>query len=446
MTQDRTPNDGSSLVDYSRFRFNQQKSTDLKWLIVDDILVSDPLKDMARPSMASAPNGDLYVAAKDLGSSWIHIYRSTDGGVSWSPPHMIASGTDSRHPSITYAERSNGAKLIYVAFEKVLADESREIIVYRDCLTGPCGSSEFVTVAGPMTMGTSSEHIQPRITTDYLEYPDNHWVYITYTVLDGSDYPIYFSRSSDLGATWTTPVDVSGGSVATTWLPRPDIAFGEAGLFIAFVKPGWTGSTIANQVWVTKSTNWGDDWSSPVQLTSSEANQYHPAVAAAHDTNSVLVVYTRDYPSDSDLNCAYSTDGGDTWSMDRGVATLIGEDERYADVEASHHVDDPGWFHVVYDWRGGVEEVRYGRMPTSDPSWPGFGGFRINKSTAVSPIYSRPAIAVDPTKSGEAEACIAWTVPRGATNDVYFAREWEIFSDGFEEGNTSTWSTTVGGP
>jgi hypothetical protein len=295
-------------------------------------------------------------------------------------------------------------------------------------------------------MGSSIEHIQPRITTDTIEFGVSHYVYVTYTVKDGSKYPIYFSRSLDGGFTWSTPADVSGGSVATTWLPRPDIAYGKAGLFVAFVKPGWTGSTIANQVWVAKSENSGSSWLSPVQLTNAVENQFHPAVSAAHDRDSVLVIYTKDFSSDSDLHSAWSTDGGSTWSKNHSVIFSKLDSEDFAGVDASRDAGGPGWFHLAYHRTIGASHgIWYTRAATSDPDvWT--SPIRVDESGTVSAPYPRPAIAVDPTVSAATGACISWTDDRVANYGAYFGREWPIFGDGFESGNTTAWSTTVGGP
>jgi hypothetical protein len=175
-------------------------------------------------------------------------------------------------------------------------------------------------------------------------------------------------------------------------------------------------------------------------------NQYHPAVAAAHDTNSVLVVYSIDLPIGTALDAAYSVDGGSTWTKNDPVTG--GEDEGYADLVVTQNADAQGWFHLTFHgtidgWHG----IWYRRSAISDPT----GDLphtliRADVDGTVSSQYPRPAIAVDPTKSGKTEACIAWTDTRATTNDIYFAREWHIFSDGFESGNTSTWSATVGGP
>ena len=52
------------------------------WL-AGDVLVTNPTTGEVKPSMTSAPNGDLFVAVEDLSSQFIQLYRSTDGGLTW---------------------------------------------------------------------------------------------------------------------------------------------------------------------------------------------------------------------------------------------------------------------------------------------------------------------------------------------------------------------------
>ena len=421
-----------------------RESAALKWGGVSDVLVTDPMENQARPSMASALNGDLFVAVDNLDDNSIEVFESTDEGKTWSHFYSFTDGSDSRHPSIAFAEGVDD--WVFVAYEKVNADDSREVWVMRMHRSVPGFLWNRAKVGGPWSMGSPSEHIEPQITTDKVKWPGSYFVYITYTVQVGSKYPIYFSRSIDRGFTWSTPADVSGGSVATTWLPRPDIAYGEAGLFVVFVKPGFTGSTIANQVWVTRSTTAGLSWESPVQLTSAAENEFHPAVSAAHDRDSVLVIYTKEkeFSVDLDLNCAYSTDGGITWSNHTVNFSL--NNEGFADVDASRDADGSGWFHVAYDRTLGASHgIWYTRATTSHPDvWT--SGIRVDDYGIVPPLFPQPSIVVDPTKPPSAEACIAWSDDRGTTYDAYFARDWPIFIDGFESGDTTAWSTTVGGP
>ena len=299
-------------------------------------------------------------------------------------------------------------------------------------------------IGGPWAMGSPSEPIQPRITIDNIEFGTGFYVYVTYTRLSTTTYPIFFSRSTDRGLTWSTPADVTGGSASTSWPARPDIAFGYAGLFIAFVKPGGTGVASANKIWVTESNSAGTTWRTPVQLTGGVTQPDHPTVSAAHDRNSVLVVNTREPFGYWDLESAYSTDGGSTWSLNNELPYTI-DTAWYADVEASHDLVGSGRFHVAYKGiEDGVHGIWYTYAATSDPSvWA--SPVRVSESAWVSATYPRPTIAVDPTTLLVGEPGFAWTDYRGTKYGAYFAKDWPIFEDGFESGATSDWSTTIGG-
>jgi hypothetical protein len=370
--------------------------------LAGDVLVTNRDRGI-KPSLAQAPNGDLFVAVERLDGIWIDIYRSQDGGRTWSFGIGVSSG-DSFNPSITCTQ-----DYVYVTFEGVSSvDGSRAVKVHR--LNFALSEGASFTVASNIYM-PSTEHIYPEICTDYLKYPDDPYIYVTYETYGKVSYGVFFSISTDQGATWIAPVSVKGGSESSSWNPRPDIAFGTAGLFITFEKPGWTGSTWENAVWVTKSINYGSSWSTPVKIHSDSLPCYHPRVAAAIGNQSVLVAYTEDYGTDLDISSSASTDGGSTW--DQHSLPYTKGDEKEVELTVSLN---QGRFHAAF-WRG--SDIHYTWTETLKPSsWA--NTVIVNDTNSANTIYSRPAICVEPNKPVDREACFAWTDFRNYVYDVYF--------------------------
>jgi len=381
--------------------------------LVGDVRINNVSLDVAKPSITSAPNGDLYAAVESRADAQIYLYRSTDGGATWGWIVSWSSGGDQRNPSATYVQTST-QRLVSVAYEVTSATAAtRDVRVFNADLDNLLGSA-IGTVASGIVMASSGDEIHPEIATDNVEYPNTPWLYVTYAVSSIDYYPVYFSRSTDRGATWSsTPIEVTGGSENTSWATRPQIAYGQAGLFIAFVKPGWTGATWANQVWITQSTSFGSSWNTPVQLTELVNNEYHPVVAAAHGRNSVVVAYTKDYTSDTDVDYAYSTDGGTTWAAELALPWTL-SNESSADLAVSNSL---GRFHVAY-WHEG--DIWYTSADTASPnSWTS-PSETVNELNFASFNYPRPTIAVNPTQPLADEAAIAWTDYRSSNYDVYF--------------------------
>ena len=378
----------------------------------DDVLVTNPTVHQERPSMARAHNGDLYVAVERLELPRFDVYRSTDGGESWSWWTGIqANADDLRNPSITYAEKGDGSEnWIYVAVCWAYSGNQRNVTVFRFDADSPTNWSYSNVTTGHYM----SDYIYPEICTDYLDLSP-YDVYVTYAVRSIDYSPVYFSRSSNYGQNWSTPQNVTGGSENTSYLPRPDIAYGSDNgnnnLFIAFVKPGWTGSSWDNQIWVTKSTNYGSSWDTPVQLTSSTKNVYHSRVAAAMNVDSAVVAYTREWSStDNDICYVYSTNGGATWSGQQELAAS-GDDEESVELSVSH---SDGKFHAAF-WRDC--DIRYTSTDAGNPSsWA--ATIAVNEGNTATCV--RPAVSVNPTRPLDEEACVAWTDYRGTHLDVYF--------------------------
>ena len=378
-----------------------------RWL--GDVLVTDPTYDQVEPAICSAPDGTLFIAVEEYGDfdGWVRIYRSTDGGRSWAWLVSFKNGEEARNPSIAYAEGVSGEKWVYLAYEATMSDSTKRIMVVRfdpDDL----GTYDFVTAASGIA-GTSDIH--PRVCTDNLIYPD-YYVYVTYAVYAIDYYAVMFTRSLDYGLTYSAPQDITGGSESSSFESRPDIAFGTAGLFVAFEKPGWSGSSWETEVWVTRSANFGGSWNSPVQLTTAEDGAWHPSVAAAVDVSTVMVAFTRYFASQTDIYCAYSTDGGDSYSAESPLPRTF-DNEKSVALSVS---DSGGRYHAAF-WR--AYDIEYTYTDATSPL-PWAPTTTVNEANWASSVYSRPAICVNPTKPLAQEACVAWTDYRGMYYDVYF--------------------------
>ena len=259
-----------------------EPSPGTKEWVVGDVLVTDHTNNDVKPSMTSAPNGDLYVAVEDLASNWLRVYKSTNGGSSWGWFAGFVGANNARNPSVAYGERSSGESWVYVAYEEVNAEDgSRRVMVFRFDSDGT--NPGFTAIDGPFIMNSIDDQVHPQIITDFASWGDQYHVYVTYPKFSLDGYPIFMSRSLNRGDSWTTPLDVTGASLFTGWSARPEIAYGDpAGLFITFVKPGWNGTSNSNQIWVTRSTDSGASFSPPLQVTSGSANVFHPSIAVAY--------------------------------------------------------------------------------------------------------------------------------------------------------------------
>ncbi|XCN73885.1 MAG: hypothetical protein Q3M24_03775 [Candidatus Electrothrix aestuarii] len=429
MARDRTILTSPSLSSFTGLGVDQEPllvsaSLEADW-DENDILVTDPSYNEVQPSIVSTLSGDLYVAVERLTDSKIVIYRSTNNGQSWSAFWASPSSENGSHnPSLTYIETSS-EKWVCVVYERVESDSARTIRFLR---INPGNSTDYdlVSVLSGITMAGTDDHVYPRIATDNIENAASPNLYLTYAQY-GVDYsPVYFTKSSDRGLSWSAPVNVTGSAENSSSATQPDIAYGSSGLFITFKKLGWTDSSASwdNQIFVTKSADGGEVWSTPVQLTTDVEDKYHPRVAVSHgDSSTVLVAYTIDYVGDKDVEGCSSVNGGSTW----GAPFLLPwsyDSEEGVDLAVS---TGEGFFYATY-WQ--EYNVRYAMASINNPeSWINTG--LVDAANSASLTYVRPAVTVNPTLSVGSEVAVVWTDTRNAHDSVYFDSPFSPPSDSF---------------
>ncbi|MCG6948311.1 MAG: glycoside hydrolase [Acidobacteria bacterium] len=410
--------------------------------------MTNPTVDEGKPSVASAPDGHLFVAVDELGTGRILIYHSTDNGFSWSWLISFVHGSHSRNPALAYIE-NYGQKWLVFVYELVTSDSSRSLQAIR---VDPDDTSNWssTTIDGGIVWTTPANELHPQITTDFPDFTGGVYFYVTYAKPSIDYYPVFFARSTDQAETWSTPENITGGSENTGLESRPEIAYcaNNDDVYVAFSKPGWTGSVWAPQIWVTSNVNYGATgaWGTPVQVTTSDRNDSDPAIAAAWDSNTIVVLNTTDYGApDNDVQVSYSTDGGANWDWWGSMPGWTYEGESHVDVAASHVAS--GRFHAVYRHN----------LPNPDGgdvwySWANFDSptawsnpVDVDQGSTVSgyDYYPRPAIGINPSLPPANEAAIAWTSYAGPFYDVYFDSPSLIFADGFESGDQSEWSSVV---
>ena len=385
--------------------------------------------------MDAAPNGDLFIAVEDKGIAGIRVYKSTDGGETWDWNDSFSPAYGSyQNPSLAYA--AGVENWVLITYEFVWTDDSRKIDLMRFDPASPW-MSYYTTIASGIYMPYSL-HIKPEICTDTPYYDDDYYVYVTYSVEGTTYYPAYFSRSLNKGLNWTAPIEVTGSiGMSSGWQTQPDIAYGPSGLYIAFEKMGWNGTSWTNQIWVTKSTDWGANWNTPIQVTTNSLFTYHPRIAVASN-GSVMVAYTVDYEGgDLDIQSHYSTDGGATWNF-AGLPWTYGAEE---EVELSVSTSN-GRFHAAYWQEAG--EIWYSWIDASNPGVWSNPAIIVNEGHGASVAYPRPAVCPNPIVPVEQEACIAWTDLRDNPDYNVYVDHVSVCGDGWpsygaeecDDGNT----------
>ncbi|MFQ5582841.1 MAG: sialidase family protein, partial [Calditrichia bacterium] len=192
-------------------------------------------------SPTSPFEANLYSAWTDFGGAndaEIMISRSTDDGVSWSTPINISSAVNagSHNQGVNITTGPNGT--VYVAwaiYDSWPSDESA--IGFATSTDGGATFSPAVriitNIRGVRNSETSKNHRVasfPVIDADISGGSRNGWLYVVWVnigvpgVNNGPDIDVYMIRSTDGGATWSSPIRVNqdpagqGKEHYNTWL------------------------------------------------------------------------------------------------------------------------------------------------------------------------------------------------------------------------------------
>ncbi|MCH9650399.1 MAG: glycoside hydrolase [Deltaproteobacteria bacterium] len=331
-----------------------------------------------------------------------------------------------------------------------------------------------------------------------------YFAYIASGGSGGTDVDVYIRRSDDDGATWQAPVVVT---LNTTFDDKPFIAARGDEVLVAWADFGfspakvrsarsldgaltfgnntilainsaagnaaipiiapdgtyyvfWRGSS-QEFLWMSKSIDQGDTWSmdssiaamSPLPSTLPGGFRALNAPIATVDpvTGDLLVLWNDQLFGNPDILATSSTDGGDTWSTPVQVNDdASGQAQFYPWVV----IDESRIAHAIwYDRRqnGSDIDVYYATSSDLGATWSDNVRITAQAFTPVLP-HDGGAAFIGDYNAIAAEGGKAYPFfqdAREGNQDVYvvtISTEEAIFTDGFESGDTASWSSTVAPP
>jgi hypothetical protein len=283
------------------------KSTDGGKTFSSPVSLSNGLQGLSSLARIAASGSNVYVTFNDYtryGTAYIAFTKSTDGGNTFSTPIIIAN----IHSTNTYQIQSDisasGSSNVYVAIQDFGTGPNHQ---YSDILftKSTDGGNTFSTpIDLSNTIQQSLYAVLPTVSTS------GNNIYVTWfttpqlTTLSGQ---VYYTRSIDAGSTFSSPVAVSQSTAAT----MPHVAASANNVFITWVQ----GVYNAASAQLIKSIDAGSTFSNPVTLSSS-INTHDADVATSGNT--VAVVFIGDATHQGipvkALFFTRSTDAGSTFS------------------------------------------------------------------------------------------------------------------------------------
>jgi hypothetical protein len=411
---------------------------------------ASPVTGQVGDIVAEAAND--YRMVPHFGDTWMPIYLSFDGGATWfgSPPFPngfntmvpgfptdtsaagLASpllGLDGAGDPVIRFDRSGNLLVAGIAFNRNFDPGERPLDTvgfvarYQYTPGTPATASTTTSAGSPPHFTYQGTSIVDRGAIGFAvpgvvgftgNFTDKPWmevdlnspaaspcsgnVYFADTNFHGAhgSSPVVFSRSTDGGATWSSPRTIStGGPQGASHNQGADIAVAPNGtVYVAFEAFSQQGLDTINLV---KSTDCGSHWTRPVIVNTINAPQA-PGVAfrtptfafvATDTTNSNLVyVSYQSLAGDYDIYAQRSTDGGASF----GSAVQVNDDpgarhQVFPTIEVSNHTLHAAW----YDFRNSTTptnealDVYYACSNCNGASWPAF-----DASTRVTNVSHNP--------------------------------------------------------
>ncbi|HXJ58216.1 MAG TPA: sialidase family protein [Verrucomicrobiae bacterium] len=262
------------------------------------------------PWLSFAPNGELHaiaLVANSFDNPNVAVNKSTDGGLHWSAPNLLAPNTDSRFsqdkPSIK--ADSSDPRYVYAVWEQLASGNRRFVDLARTTNNG----LSWELPRHIIDLGNSDEAQDPQI----FVMPDGTLVCMFIEVFfhnanggDQKEAILATIRSADRGQTWSVPItgpripifqatdpDTGTPYVNQNFYPPAICAMAvdprTGNLYVAFEDTHFSGGQYAD-IAFTMSTDRGSSWSlpipvnrAPVNIPAANRQAFTPAVAVAAD-------------------------------------------------------------------------------------------------------------------------------------------------------------------
>jgi FlgD Ig-like domain len=291
-----------------------------------DVIVVEPSQEELRTAtIAIASDGTMYAAASHYSFAYlntiIEVYRSLDGGATWSVWDRLASSTSGESnssPSLTVAEGAED--LVFLAYTR-----AGDVYVGHKAFDGAWGdfeATETVAMSSPDRL-----YYFPSITTDAVNY-NSYYVFVVAESVWG-DPAIWFARSTNRGDTFSLNLQLSENTGQAD-RGGAEIVYGFGGRLhvVWFETPPGTTDIENSEVYYRRGTASGStigSWEPAITLAAPEAPgettyEIGPSIAASTTGNEVLVTFSRFFSENLHY---YSKNPGFCASADQGGSFTV---------------------------------------------------------------------------------------------------------------------------
>jgi hypothetical protein len=246
-------------------------ATGVTWSNPTTIIGAGPDKE----ALAVDPNnGNLYLTfTRFSGGSGIWMYRSTDGGVSFSSPIVVSNTSSPQLQGSSPAVGPNGE--VYVTWSRGYPSETG--LGFAKSTDGGLTFqvTPIIATVGKFTVpGTDRAPHNPHIAVDLSGGPNHGNIYIAYQTNHlggGTNGDAVLIRSTDGGNTWSGAMRINDdGTGALQWFPTINVdSSGNLHSFF-YDRRGEAGNM--TNMYYARSTNGGLTWEPNVRVSSQSFN------------------------------------------------------------------------------------------------------------------------------------------------------------------------------
>ncbi len=247
-------------------------------------------------------NNHIYVVWQSSlsGASSILVTKSLDGGTSFEKPVQISDASQlSAFPQIALSGNQ-----VYSSWIEKSADNSTNVIFAKSDAQGntfgaPLHVTHNIGNSGIPKLSANADQV-------YLTWEDN----------SRGDYEVFLSKSSDSGASFHVPVDIS---TTTGQSGTPEVVVSGNNVYAV-----WMDNTSGNyDIFFTKSTDGGNTFAKPIDITSLKGDSGYPQLAVWK--NNIYVTWTQTMTGiNYDVYFVKSTNNGDTFDTPINLSNNFG--------------------------------------------------------------------------------------------------------------------------
>jgi len=395
-----------------------------------------PYSWQVEPTMVVAESGEIHVGWKEAnsdagGGQRVAYSHSSDGGATWSANVLMATANSGTRASDPWLVRDGSGR---VHFTRLEYDSAGSI----------SGITTSNTTDGTSWGGANYLSDLPNFADKETVFADAGGVlYMAYNS-DSINNDMFFRKSFDGGATWTSRVRV------------PDSIGGVIGAYVVVDIAGrifvaWANYNTGN-IMIDSSADGGATWGTDIRVNDvpgtindplpTNWNMSMPAIAVDKSDN-LHVIWTdyRNPNSFGDIYVSRSGNHGATWDAAVKVSDYNGPAaQRMADIT----VDSNAVLHAVwYDHRNGGYDVYYSSSSDGGQTWS--PNLRVSTAT-TDRMYQRPGDYITiRTNPVDNNVYIVWTDGRGADFDIYFAAMHDMSSAQLITTNPPNLEVTIDG-